>query len=280
MTAALPFDEAVKTAIAAALAADGSLRVVTEDARAPWPADRTVVVPVSDRAALGLALGLALGGVPVIAELSGTARLPAVLEVLAEAGAVAAAGELAVPLLVRVPWGAEAAGLDQPVGRWVLDVAGLSVVAASSGAHAAALIRAWAARPGPTVLLEPRALARDRRSTHEGASASVLRSGAHALLVAAGAHVGTALQAADALAAEGIEVAVLDLVRLAPFPADVLGPAARAAGRVVFVGDDDALARRVREAAVDGAFEFLEAPSASASSLAPTVAAVRAALAW
>lgn len=280
MSAALPFDEAVRTAIGAALAADAARRVVTEDAVHPWPAGQAVLVPVADRGALGLGLGLALAGCPTLVEASGTARLPALLETLSEAAAVASAGELPVPLLVRVPWGAEAPGLDQPVGRWLLDVPGLRVIAASSGAAAAAAIAGFFERPSPTVLLEPRALARDRRPTHAGVTAAVLRQGRHAVLAASGAHVHAALQAADALAADGIEVAVLDIVTLAPFPTDALGALVRESGRLVFVGDDAALARRAREAAVDAAFEWLESPAASAAGAGAVADAVRAALAW
>lgn len=279
--AALPFQDVVRAAIAEWLAGDAARVVVTEDARAPWPAGQRVVAPVADRGALGLALGLSLAGRPAIVEVSGTGRLPALVELLAEAGAVAAAGGFPVPLLLRVPWGIEAQGLDQPVGRWLLDLPGVEVVAASSGAHAAALLRDWAGRPRPLVLLEARVLQRDRRAGHTAAGPAVLRRGPAAVVAAAGPHVAVALAAAEALAAEGVAVTVLDLVRLAPFPAAELAAQVREAGRLVFVGDDASLARRAREAALDGAFEYLESPLASAAPDATAAAAaVREALAW
>jgi pyruvate/2-oxoglutarate/acetoin dehydrogenase E1 component len=281
MSAALPFDEAVKAAIGAALAADPSRVVVTEDALAAWPAGRTFVVPIAERGALGLALGLALAGRGALVELSGTARLPAAAELLAEAGAIALAGEFRVPLVVTVPWGSEAAGLDRPAARWLLDVPGLDVVAASCGAAAAAAITAAFAGPRPTVVLLPRALARDRGAPGGAGPLALARDGAHALLVASGAHVGPALAAAEALAADGFDVAVADLRQWSPFPAEALGALARRVGRVVFVGDDPALARRVHGAALADAFEYLESPLGVAAPAPDAVAgAVRAALQW
>jgi pyruvate/2-oxoglutarate/acetoin dehydrogenase E1 component len=281
MSAALPFDQALQAAVAAALAADPARMVVTEDALAPWPAVQRLLVPVSDRAALGVALGCCLAGRPTIVEVVGSGRVPALAELLAEAGAIAEAGEFPVPLLVRVPWGAEAVGLDQPAGRWLLDVPGVAVVAASSGAHAVALFEEWLAKPSPTVLLEPRALGRERAAHHTSTAPTVVREGSHVVLAAYGAHVGVALAAAASLAAEGVEATVLDLVRVAPFPAEALSARVRAVGRLVFVGDDPVLARRAREAATDGAFEYLESPPAvSAAALEPVRAAVHAALAW
>src|SRR5690606_29885719 len=78
--------------------------------------DRVLDLPVADRAALGFAVGLALGGRVPVVELPSTGRLPAVAEVLAEAARTASAGEFRVPLVLRVAYGDEARGLDRPVG--------------------------------------------------------------------------------------------------------------------------------------------------------------------
>lgn len=231
--------------------------------------DRVIDVPVADRAALGLAFGMALAGRRVVIELAGTGRLPAVLEVLAEAGTVSA-GEFPVPLVVRVPYGNEAPGMDAPVGRWLTDLPGVRVVCPSSPAMAAALLRAALAANRPTVILEPRALYAERGEVGEETATDlrVIRAGVssagkgpHVTLAAWGPGVDPACAAAEALARDGIEAEVLDLVCLAPLDRAALGARVRATGRLIVVHPNDpALARQVREAALEEAFLHLEAP--------------------
>lgn len=232
--------------------------------------DRVIDLPVADRGTAGFALGLALAGRPVVVELSGTGRLPALLEVLTEAGA--SAGEFSVPLVVRVPYGSEP-GIDAPVGRWLLDLPGVRVVCGSSPGAVGALLRAALASRGPTVLLEPRSVTAARGSLEPGATAAqVVREGRHVTLVAWGDGVAAAERAADTLAADGIEADVIDLVSLAPLDRALVGRRVRATGRLVVVHPDDpGLARRVRELALDEAFLHLEAPLAEARAEADAI---------
>lgn len=224
--------------------------------------DRVIDVPVADRAAMGLAFGMALAGRRVVVELAGSGRLPAVLEVLAEAGTTSAT-EFPVCLVVRVPYGIEAPGLDAPVGRWLVDLPGVEVVCPSTPAMAAALLRSALGASHPTVILEPRALyaARGEVGAEPAPAVRIVREGRHVVLASWGPGIGPALLAADTLAADGIDAEVIDLVRLAPLDRATLGARVRATGRLVVVHPNDpALARKVREAALEEAFLHLEAP--------------------
>lgn len=233
--------------------------------------DRVLDLPVADRAALGFAVGLALGGQRAVVELSASGRLAACLEVLAEAGSVAAAGEFSVPLVVRVPTGGQAGDrVDRPMARALLDLPGVTVLCPSS---ADTVLGAWElalASRSPVVILEPRALLTRRTAAPTAVApgrARVLREGHHVTLVAAGSSVPAALAAADTLAAEGIHADVVDLVCLAPLDADTLGARVRATGRVVVVRPaEGVIDAAVLAAALDGAFLYLEAPPASADS--------------
>jgi pyruvate dehydrogenase E1 component beta subunit len=271
--------DAIRTVLSQALDADPSLVLASEtvggvagtmDGLREARPDRVLVLPIADRGALGFALGMALGGKRVAIELADAGRLPAVLEVLLEAGAVSAAGEFAVPLIVRVPYGTEAQGLDVPVGPWLADPPGVRVLCPSSPDQAAALLRLALTLFGPTVILEPRAAYGDRGDVGTAigsASARVLRAGRHVTLAAWGTGVRAASEAAEALAAEGVEADVVDLVALAPLERAAVGARVRETGRLVVVHPDDAaMARRVREAVLDEAFLFLEAPLADARS--------------
>jgi pyruvate dehydrogenase E1 component beta subunit len=186
-----------------------------------------------------------------------------VAEVLATAGEIALAGGFPVPLVVRVPYGPEAHGLDAAAGRFVGRLPGVSVVAGSSGARSAGLVAAALTAARPVVVLEARRT--DRGSPAEIAldRAIVERAGDQVVLAAWAGGVAAALAAAERLAASGVSAAVLDLVALTPIDAATLGDAVRRAGRLVVVDPaGDPLAADALSAALDAAFLYLEAPFA------------------
>jgi pyruvate dehydrogenase E1 component beta subunit len=228
-------------------------------------AERVIALPVADRANAAVAVGMALGGALPVLELSAPARLLACTEVLHEAAAIASAGEHAVPLVIRVPWGEEAGRLDGAVLDLLASIPGLHAVVPRDAATASGLVQSALASRAPVVLLEPRRLASRGDATSEPralTAAEVVRPGLHVTLAAFGAGVATALQAADALAARGIEAEVVDLVAVAPVDAATLGRSIQQTGRLVVVcpESDPAFARRVCRTGLDEAFLYLEAP--------------------
>jgi transketolase len=111
-------------------------------------------------------------------------------------------------------------------------VAGLMVLSPADGTSAAALLRATVDHPGPIYIR----LGRGREATlyedlPEGYGLGLpwlARQGADLLIVSTGIMVGNAVRAADHLAANGIDAAVLDVHTLKPFSADaVVGMASR-----------------------------------------------------
>ncbi|MBX2796411.1 MAG: hypothetical protein KTR31_02040 [Myxococcales bacterium] len=277
--------QAVHEALVAALEAGPSVMFVSETAGRPgdptaeWAerfSDRIVAVPVADRGVVGMAIGMAMGGKRPVVSLSGTASLPRIVGPLAHAGTLAQRGEFDVPLVVRLPYGTQAPGIDQPVGRFVGDLPGVAVVCPSSPRMAAGLLRTALRSRGPTVILEPRSLQRTRGpvgTEPEAPTARVLREGRHVTLAAWGAGVQAAQLAADALDREGVQADVLDLVSLAPLDVATLGARVRRTGRLVVVHpQDDSLARHVRQASLEEAFLYLEAPLGQATASQEQVA--------
>ncbi|MBW1880692.1 MAG: alpha-ketoacid dehydrogenase subunit beta [Deltaproteobacteria bacterium] len=230
--------------------------------------DRVIDLPVADRAAVGLAVGLALGGRTAVVEVSTTGRLTAVFEVLAEAASVASDGEFRVPLVVRVPTGTEAGNrVDRPAGDLLATVPGLSVVCGSTPETAAGLLEAALRSDRPVVLLEPRALYHQQGEVSGNPialdRARVVREGEHVTLVGWGASVPAARQAAEDLHREDVSAQVVDLVSLSPVDEETLGAAVRRTGRIVAVHpDDSALAERLLGVALQRAFLYLESPPA------------------
>jgi pyruvate dehydrogenase E1 component beta subunit len=245
---------------------------------------RVLDLPVADRAAVAFATGRALSGSRTIVELADSGRIPAVFEALAEAASIAASGEFAVPLLVRVPSGSQAgARIDRPVAEALCAIPGLTVLAPSTpetltGAWAAAL-----ALSSPVVLLEARTLLTRRGGEPvvlKPGEARVLREGGHVTLVVVGAALEATLAAVDELAAEGISAGVVEVASLAPLDTERLAAAVRHTGRVVVVaGPESELSDRVLVGIVTGAFLHFEAPPATAPAQATAIArAARAAV--
>lgn len=274
--------DAIRAVLAEAMAADPALGLVTEapvtdPSVAGLPTEQVTTVPIADRAAVALGVGMALAGSRAVVELSGAERLPAVLEVLAEAGEVASGDEFAVPLLVRVPYGGplcEGLAPGSAAAAMISSLPGVRVLCPSTPALAAGLARWSLQARRPVVLLEPVALAHVRGEVGEDAifapdvppGAGLVRRGTHATVAAWGAGVGAAVEAAEALGREGVEVDVVDLVSLAPLDRVVLGARVRATGRLVVAHPDDPLlAARIREVALEEAFLFLEAPLGDAT---------------
>jgi pyruvate dehydrogenase E1 component beta subunit len=274
--------DAVGDVLAAAVKADPAIVLLHEELTIA-PAGQVRVLPVSDRATLGVAFGLACAGRRPVVSLVGTSRLPALHEVLSEAGAAAARGD-AVPLVVRVPYGTEATGLDRPVGASLAAIAGVHVACGASAPAMTDLLRWALGRAAPTLLLEPRALLASSVASGGGSEAEphrarVRREGRDVTLVAWGSTVATAIAAADVLSAEGIEADVIDLVSLSPLDREILGARVRATGRLVVAHPGDPfLTARIRDTAIEEAFLYLEAPIAHAA-VAATQAASTASVA-
>jgi len=105
-------------------------------------------------------------------------------------------------------------------------VAGLMVLSPADGTSAAALLTATVDYPGPIYVR----LGRGREATlyenlpggYEPGVPWLARKGADLLIVSTGIMVGNSVRAADALAAHGIDAAVLDVHTLKPFSSDAV----------------------------------------------------------
>lgn len=254
----------------------GGLLGMTEGLLARFGEDRVRDLPIPERGAIGLATGLALGGRRVVVEVADSGRLLGAIEALAEAGAMAAAGE-SLPLVVTLPWGGEAgARLDRPVLAVLADLPGVSVLCPHDAASAERVWREALASDHPCVVLQPRALVGDRgaRTTEQ--------PGAHLLFVAFGPGVEAAEAARDALSAEGVQAGVIAVERLAPLDLPALSAAARATGRVVVAASGEpAYAQALLQGLTREAFDYLESPPVVAASAPEALAAAaRASLAY
>lgn len=115
---------------------------------------------------------------------------------------------------------------------------GMRVLVPADYASAAAAIRLAAATPGPFYVRlgrEPLPEVYDEGFTCDVAFANVLREGSDISIMACGVEVAQALAAADALAAEGISVEVVDVMSVKPLDEETIIASAAKTGRVLTV---------------------------------------------
>lgn len=216
--------------------------------------------PVGDRSVLGLALGLALGGRPVCVELPSTRSLLAASSVLVDA-ARATSTDFRPALTVRVPF-------QQGMGRTIEPaIADLLCRLEGVGVHVARTETAHALLgsllgQGVNVLLEPADDYARRAEPIEArpSTARVVAEGDHLTIVAWGAGVRSAVEAAERLRSEGMSIQVVDAVSLSPLD-PTLGEHVRRTGRILTVHTDDAsFSDRVHAQVLRSAFLYLESP--------------------
>jgi pyruvate dehydrogenase E1 component beta subunit len=175
-------------------------------------------------------------------------------------------GQLRVPLVLRTQGGAGQRGgaqHSQSLEAWLTHVPGLKVAMPSTAADAGDLLAAAIADPNPVVLVENKTLYFRREDVREPerarlGRARVVRPGRDATVVALSRLVPEAVAAADELAADGIEVEVVDPRTLVPLDLEtIVGSVARTHRLVVAHeavrsgGFGAELAAQVQEAALD-----------------------------
>jgi pyruvate/2-oxoglutarate/acetoin dehydrogenase E1 component len=156
-------------------------------------------------------------------------------------------GMASLPLVVRAPVGAGiglGAQHSQSLEAWFVHVPGLKVVMPSTPADAKGLLKSAIRDNNPVLFLEHRLLYGQTGPVPEDAEylvplglADVKRSGADVTLVATGRTVPLALTAASSLAAEGIEVEVIDPRTLKPLDLATIVQSVTKTNRLVVVND-------------------------------------------
>jgi acetoin:2,6-dichlorophenolindophenol oxidoreductase subunit beta len=134
-------------------------------------------------------------------------------------------GQVSLPLVIRT---ANGGGLrfgaqhSQSIENWAMAIPGLKVVAPSTPSDMVGLMAAAIRDPDPVIVCEHKALFADKADVPDGelveelGRAVVRRPGSDATVVALAAMVPRALAAAETLAAEGIDLEVIDLRSLVP----------------------------------------------------------------
>ena len=141
-------------------------------------------------------------------------------------------GRLSCPMVLRAPYGG---GIHAPehhsesTEAMFAHIPGIRVVIPSSPARAYGLLLAAIEDPDPVIFLEPKRIYRLHKEAVEDDGQAlpldvcyVLRDGADVTLVTWGSMVKETLEAADALAEQGVEAEVIDLATISPLDIDTI----------------------------------------------------------
>jgi pyruvate/2-oxoglutarate/acetoin dehydrogenase E1 component len=151
-------------------------------------------------------------------------------------------GQGRVPMVVRMPtgiWDASAAQHSQSLEAWFAHLPGVVVVAPATPQDNYSLLRAALACGDPVVYLEHKTLwgasgEVDVAHRHAGPR-RVLRPGGHLTLVSWSRQLQACAEACDALAADGIEVELIDLATIWPWDRDTVLQSCARTGRLLVV---------------------------------------------
>jgi acetoin:2,6-dichlorophenolindophenol oxidoreductase subunit beta len=208
-------------------AEQGGVFAVTPGLQERFGADRVFDTPISELALAGAAFGAAATGMrPVIEIMFGDFMALPMDSLINQAAKLwyVSNQQRSVPLVVRSAVGAGGrfgAMHSQSPGTWLQGIPGIKVVAPSSPADAKGLLKAAIRDDNPVVFLEHKRLysikgpAPDAETIALGESA-IVREGGDLTIVSISKGVRDALQAADTLAGDGLEVEVVDLRSLRP----------------------------------------------------------------
>jgi pyruvate/2-oxoglutarate/acetoin dehydrogenase E1 component len=205
---------------------------------------RVLDTPISEAAIAGMAVGAALAGLRPVAEIMYCDFLSIALDAIANNAAklrYMSGGQLALPLVIRTSAGGRgyAAQHSQSLEAWVTHIPGLKVVMPGNCTDARGLLKSAIRDPNPVIVIEHKVLYQTRgpmpaeERLEPIGVAKVLREGGQVTVVSWSHMAGLCLEAADALAREGIETEVIDLRTLLPMDIETVLGSVRKTGRVV-----------------------------------------------
>jgi pyruvate/2-oxoglutarate/acetoin dehydrogenase E1 component len=231
--------------------------------------------PISEQAIIGTAIGAAVQGLRPIAEIMFADFAGVCFDGIANELAkyrYMTGGQVTVPATIRLGNGAGAgfaAQHSQSVENWFLNVPGLKIAVPGTPADAYGLLLSAIRDPDPVLVFEHKHLFNhkgeidDTPAAVELGVADVVRPGGDATLVATQLMRHRAVEAAELLAGEGVEVEVIDPRTIVPFDYDTVGESVDRTGRLVIAqecSNDGSWGATVVARLMADHFESLDAP--------------------
>jgi pyruvate dehydrogenase E1 component beta subunit len=286
----MTYREAVRAALRDALRSDPRVLLIGEDVGRYGGAfacskglleefgpERVLDTPLSESAFVGAGIGAALGGLrPIVEVMTVNFSLLALDQIVNNAATLRhmSGGQLSVPLVVRMATGAGrrvAAQHSNSLEGWYAHIPGIKVLTPATVQDARFMLAAALREPDPVFLFEHTMLYPVSGEVDEQAApvdisrAAVCRAGKDVSLITYGGSLGKTLQAAERLAAEGIEAEVIDLRVLRPLDTPTVLASVARTHRAVVIDEGwrtGSFAAEVSARIMEGSFFDLDGPVA------------------
>ena len=227
---------------------EGGVFRVTDGLQKKFGAGRVIDTPLAESGITGVALGMAMNGLRPVAEIQFEGFLyPCLDQITNHIGRMRnrSRGRFTAPLVIRSPYGggihAPEHHSDSPEAIFA-HIPGIKVVIPSTPYEAKGLLLSSIRDPDPVIFFEPKRIYRAiREEVPEGdtvvplGKARMVQEGKDVTVVAWGAMVREAVNAAEQLKADKVDAEIIDLRTISPMDVDALVQSVRKTGRMVIV---------------------------------------------
>ena len=254
----------------------GGVFLATDGLWAEFGDDRVIDTPLTESMIVGASIGAAINGLRPVAEIQFADFIhPAFNQLVSEAARMRYRSNngFAVPMVVRAPYGGGVHGAlyhSQSVEAFFTHVPGLKVVIPSTPYDAKGLLRTAIRDNDPVLFFEHKKMYRSvRGEVPDGeysvplGSAAIRRTGGQVTVVAYGLMVLYALEAAERVAGEGIDVEVVDVRSLRPLDRDTILSSVRKTGKCLVAYEDNRFGgygAEICAMVAEEAFDYLDGP--------------------
>jgi len=233
--------------------------------------------PLSEAGFVGAGIGAALGGMrPIVEIMTVNFSLLALDQIVNNAATLLhmSGGQFNVPLVIRMTTGGGrqlAAQHSHSLEGWLAHIPGLRVLAPATLEDARGMLWTALEDPDPVLIFEHGSLYNVAGELADDAgavdidTAAVRRAGADVSLITYGGTLATVLEAAEALANDGIDADVLDLRTLRPLDDDAIVATVEKTHRAVVIDEgwrSGGISAELSARITENAFFDLDAPVA------------------
>jgi len=285
----ITYTEAVREALSEAMREDQNVFIMGEDIGVYGGAfgvtrgmieefgpERVRHTPIAESAIAGAAVGAAITGMRPVFELQFSDFITIALDQIVNQAAkihYMYGGNVSIPLVMRTPGGSgtgAAAQHSQSLENWTAHIPGLIVIQPSTAYDAKGLLHSAIANNNPVMFYEHKLCYRTKGDVPEGkyyipiGVADIKRQGKDISVIATSYMVHKALEAAEILAKEGIDIEVVDPRTLVPLDKKTIVDSVKKTGRALVVteavkrsGFSSELAAVISE---EESFDYLDHP--------------------
>ncbi|HDZ6972116.1 TPA: alpha-ketoacid dehydrogenase subunit beta [Listeria monocytogenes] len=256
--------------------------------------ERVLDTPLAESAIAGVGISAAMYGYRPVAEMQfADFIMPAVNQIISEASRIRyrSNNDWSCPMVIRAPFGGGVHGAlyhSQSVEKVFFGQPGLKIVVPSSPYDAKGLLKAAIRDNDPVLFFEHKRAYRLLKGEVPETDyivpigeANVVREGDDITVITYGLAVQFAQQAAERLAAEGVEAHILDLRTIYPLDQEAIIEATKKTGKVLLVTEDNKQGSIISEVAaiisehclfdLDAPIARLAGPDTPAMPFAPTM---------